>query len=215
VVDEHRRAFTVRLRGATFERVQSQGFDYVFNMPAKKPGGYQFRVALLDTTSSRVGSAGQYVQVPNLKKKQLALSGIVLNGAGPEGASGSEPARSAGDTDEGGLKPASPNAAARRFQRNTALNYDYMVFNAGGNSASGQLTTLVRLFRDGQLVFKHESPAEIMQQPDPTRVLVGGRLRLGTNLVPGEYVIQITVTDPAAKKDHGTATESADFEIVD
>lgn len=217
IVDEHRRAFTVRLRGATFERVQSQGFDYVFNMPAKKPGAYQFRIALLDTISSRVGSAGQYVEVPDLKKNRLALSGIVLNAAGPGATAAAEPAPSSLDATEGALKPqpAGANAAARRFQRNTSLNYDYMVFNASGGSAGGQLTTLVRLFRDGKLVFEHSSPAEIMQQPDPTRVLVGGRMRLGTNLLPGEYVIQITVTDPSAKKGQGTATESADFEIVD
>ena len=212
IVDEHRRAFTVRLRGATFERVQSQGFDYIFNMPAKKPGSYQFRIALLDTSSSRVGSAGQFVEVPDLKKKRLALSGIVLNEGTPGGKLEPVSAASVVDTTEGPLREG--NSTARRFRVNSSVNYDYLVFNAGGDPAGGRLTALVRLFYDGKLVVEHESPAEIMQQPDPSRVLIGGRLRLGTNLLPGEYVMQITVKDPSGKKGPGTATESAEFEIV-
>ena len=209
IVDEHQRAFTVRLRGATFERVQSQGFDYIFNMPAKKPGSYQFRIAILDTASSRVGSAGQYVNVPDLKKKRLALSGIVLNEV-PGGTSGL--ASAAADASEGPLKAAS--SGARHYHVNSSVNYDYLVFNAGGDPAGGGLTTLVRLFRDGKVVFEHESPVEIMQQLDPWRVLAGGRLRLGTNLLPGDYVMQLTVTDRLAKNGQGMATELVDFEIV-
>jgi hypothetical protein len=210
VVDEHRRALTVRLRGATFDRVQRQGFDYVFNMPAKKPGPYQFRIAILDTSSSHVGSAGQFVEVPDLKQKRLALSGIVLNEAAASGAS--IPVTSAVDVSEGPLQEVS--SGARRFRVNSSLNYDYLVFNVAGDPAKERLTTLVRLFCDGKMVFEHESPAEIMQQLDPARILAGGRLRLGTNLLPGEYVLQITVTDATAKQGKGIATESADFEIV-
>jgi hypothetical protein len=209
IVDEYRRAFTVRLRGATFERVQSQGFDYVFNMPAKKPGSYQFRIAIIDTSSSRVGSAGQFVEVPDLKNKRLALSGIVLNEAMPGGTSGL--GTSAVDATEGPLKAA--NSDARRFRVNGSINYDYLVFNAG-DTTGGQLTALVRLFRDGKLVFEHESPAEVLRQIDSARALVGGRLRLGTNLLPGDYVMQLTVTDPAGEKGQGSATELADFAVV-
>lgn len=210
IIDEHRRAFSVRVRGATFDRIQSQGFDYIFNMPTKKPGGYQFRIALLDTVSSRVGSAGQYVEIPDLKQKRLALSGIILNAAALSGETG--PVTSAVDAGEGPVREA--NSGARRFRINSSLNYDYLIFNAGGNPSSGQLNALVRLFQDGKLVFEHQSAVEIMQQIDPARLLVGGRLTLGTNLRPGEYVLQITVTDPSEKKGQGLASQSADFEIV-
>jgi VWFA-related protein len=210
IVDEHRRAFTVRLRGATLARVQSEGFDYLFDMPAKKPGAYQFRIAIIDTVSSRVGSAGQYVEVPNLKKKQLALSGIALNESADR-----EPTPSTLDA-AAPLKPTDvgANAAARRFQRNTSLNYEYMVFNPGEPTGE-RLTTVVQLFHDGKLVFEQESPAEILQKVDATRVVAGSRLRLGTDLAPGEYVLQISVTDPTAKKGQGTASASADFEIIE
>jgi hypothetical protein len=218
IVDEHRRAFTVRVRGATFERIQSQGFDYVFNMPAKKPGAYQFRIAILDTSSSRVGSAGQYLDIPDLKQKRLALSGIVLNSATVAGAAAARSTpQSVVDASEGPQRPQEieANSGAHRFRRDTSLNYDYLVFHATGEPAGSQLTALVRLYRDGKLVFQHESPAEIMQQLEASEVLVGGRLKLGTDLALGEYVLEITVTDPLAKKGEAKATQLADFEIVE
>jgi VWFA-related protein len=214
IIDEHRRAFTVRLRGATFERVQTQGFDYVFNMPAKKPGGYQFRVAIIEESSARVGSAGQYVEVPDLKKKRLALSGILLSEAGPanEGTT-----YSAVDATEGPLQAQAPetNSGARRFRRNTAINYDYLVFNGSGDPTSGRMTALVHLYRAGKLVLEHNAPVDIVQQTDASRLLVGGRLKLGTDLGPGEYVLEITVKDPLAKKGQEMATQLTDFEIVE
>jgi VWFA-related protein len=218
IVDEHRRAFTLRLRGATFERVQSQGIDYVFNMPAKKPGAYQFRVAVLDESSSRVGSAGQYVEVPDVKKNALALSGVVLSGGGPRAVAtgASAPARSATDEAEGTLQPQEANDSARRFRQGAALDYSYLVFNAGGgkSAATPRLSERVRLFRDGQPVFDHESAAAVARQLDPSRAVVAGRLQLGADLRPGDYVLQITVTDPLAKKGHEAATEWVDFEVV-
>ena len=214
IVDEHRRAFTVRLRGATFERVKSQGIFYVFNMPAKKPGAYQFRIAVIETGSSRVGSAGQYVEVPDLKNKRLALSGIALNeAAGTDIDSGPTPAT----VDAAGpMRPpgASADAAARHFHRNTSLSYEYLVFNPG-EPTGARLTTMVRLFHEGKLVLELESPVEMGPQSLASQVLAHGRLSLGTELAPGEYVLQVTVTDPTARKGQGTATESADFEIVE
>src|SRR5262249_34066194 len=65
--------------------------DLVIN----KPGAYQFRVVIRDPETGRLGSAGQFIQVPDLSKNRLALSGLVLalmdKGAGqhptnPEGA---------------------------------------------------------------------------------------------------------------------------------
>jgi VWFA-related protein len=214
IVDEHRRAFTVRLRGATLARVQSQGFDYVFNMPAKKPGSYQFRIAIIDTVSSRVGSAAQYVEVPNLKNKQLALSGIALNeAAATDMDSGPTPATI--DAAAPLRQPdGGPNAAMRRFQPGTVLSYEYFVFNPR-ESTGKRLTTLVQLFHDGKLVRELESPEEMLPQAVASQVLARGRMTLGTDLAPGEYVLQITVTDPTAKKGQGIAIQSADFEIVE
>ena len=219
IVDEHRASFTVRLRGATLKRVQTRGLDYVFNMPVKKPGAYQFRVAVLDPTSAHIGSAGQFVEVPDLKKNQLALSSLVLRGGAPTVASaGGAPAPSVADAATGASEPQDSEAtpALRRFHQQMLLDYNYVVFNARTDktTARPQLTARTQLFRDGQSVFDREMPVEIAQQIDPTRAVAAGRLKLGNDLAPGDYVLQVTVTDPLAARDHQTATQWIDFEIV-
>ena len=47
-----------------------------------------------------------------------------------------------------------------------------------------------------------------------TRLKGGSRLQLGMNLPPGEYVLQLVVTDGLAKRGRATATQWLDFEIV-
>jgi hypothetical protein len=43
--------------------------------------------------------------------------------------------------------------------------------------------------------------------------MADGRVALGANMPPGEYVLQVTVTDKLAKSKFNTATQSMDFEI--
>jgi hypothetical protein len=45
------------------------------------------------------------------------------------------------------------------------------------------------------------------------RLLAGGRLQLGTKMVPGDYVLQVVVTDNAAKEKYHIATQWMDFEV--
>ena len=52
------------------------------------------------------------------------------------------------------------------------------------------------------------------QQADLERLSVGGRIQLGSQLAPGEYVLQVVVTDALADKQHRQATQWMDFEII-
>jgi hypothetical protein len=49
--------------------------------------------------------------------------------------------------------------------------------------------------------------------PDPQRLPASGRLSLGRDMAPGEYVLQVIVTDKLAKGKGNIATQSTDFEI--
>ena len=51
---------------------------YSVHVAVKKPGAYQMRVVLRDATSEQFGSASQFIEVPDIDKGRLALSGIVL-----------------------------------------------------------------------------------------------------------------------------------------
>ena len=46
-----------------------------------KPGPYRVRVALRDESSGRVGTASQFLVVPNLNGRRLALSGLMFPGS--------------------------------------------------------------------------------------------------------------------------------------
>lgn len=79
-----------------------------------------------------------------------------------------------------------------------------------------QLETQLRLFRDGQLVYTGSArQVDLTGQDDFRQVLAGGELRLGTDLPPGEYVMQMIVIDKLAKGDKSLATQWMDFDLVE
>ena len=97
------------------------------------------------------------------------------------------------------------------------LNYAYTIYNAKLDPATNrpQLQTQMRLFRDGKEVFQGKlSPYNMGEQTDLKRLSAGGRLVLGSNLIPGEYVLGVFVTDELVKSKQNTASQLMNFEIV-
>jgi VWFA-related protein len=218
VLDQLARTQTLRFRGKTYENILKEGFTYNITVPVKKPGAYQLRTALRDTGTERVGSASQFIEVPDLKKNRLALSGIMIKGMsfqafnqGGSGAAQEDADKSIGESD--------PNAspALRRFKEGLVMIYAMVIYNAQLDKATGQprLKTQVRVFLDGKPVFTGtESPLDLTKQADLKRLQLAGAIQLGTAMAPGEYVIQIVVTDELAKQKHRVASQWIDFEIV-
>ena len=73
VVDQLSHTHTLRLRGEAYENALKHGVTYSISVPIKKPGAYQLRTALRDVDSNRIGSASQFVEVPDINKKRLDL----------------------------------------------------------------------------------------------------------------------------------------------
>lgn len=211
VVDQVSTTETISAKGDTYQRILQNGLTYMLNVPVKQPGAYQVRVAVRDTASERVGSASQYMGVPNLAKGALALSGIILSGISLEAAMkniAEEPTPQAGP-------------AVRRLKHGMVLDYGYVVYNAAldRSTNSPQLTTQLRLFRDGKPIFTGRvAPLDVSGQKDMKRLQAGGRIQVGTEMAPGDYVLQVIVTDTLVKdKDkekRRTATQWIDFEVV-
>ncbi|HEX8178553.1 MAG TPA: VWA domain-containing protein, partial [Pyrinomonadaceae bacterium] len=61
--------------------VMRGGLVYIVNVPVKKPGPYQLRVAVRDAATERVGTASQFIDVPDLAEQRLTLSGLIISGA--------------------------------------------------------------------------------------------------------------------------------------
>jgi hypothetical protein len=214
VVDQLNRIETIRVRPEAFQRFLNEGMVYDLNVPVKRPGAYQLRIAVRDAATERVGSASQYVEVPDLNRKRLTLSGLVI--ASPSAQpSASVQGTVAGAEGAGDERQADP--ATRRFRRGTLLDYGFVIYNArlDRTAARTHLTIQTRLFREGREVYAGQAqPFDPNQQTRPERVEAAGRLQLGADLPPGEYVLQIIVTDSLADERHRTATQWIDFELV-
>jgi hypothetical protein len=109
------------------------------------------------------------------------------------------------------------NTSVRQFRTGTAMVYGIAIYNAKLDKTTGKpnLTIQARLFRNGELVFSGNAVQyELRDQADPKRLAGGGAIQLGTSLKPGEYVLQVVVSDLLAKEKHRVATQWMDFEIV-
>ncbi|HYU97355.1 MAG TPA: VWA domain-containing protein [Pyrinomonadaceae bacterium] len=221
VIDQVGQSFTLRARAEEYARLRRDGFVFFLTVPIKKAGAYQLRAALRDQATSRIGSASQFIEVPEIKKNRLVVSGILVNAVdtnapAPAGAVNQSPGSDPSKNDPGSWR-VSINAATRQLKRGQQLQYSVIVYNArlDKTTAKPQLTTQVRLFRDGEPIFTgRQLPLSEASQPDLKRITILGALRLGSDLTPGEYVLQITATDPLADEKHRVAMQWIDFEIV-
>ena len=96
-------------------------------------------------------------------------------------------------------------------------DYGYVIYNAKADKATGrsQLATQLRLYRDGRLVYDGGiRPFDPKEQTDMRQAIAGGSVRLGNDLAPGEYALQVIVIDKLAKVKEQMATNWIDFEIV-
>ncbi len=199
VVHKQDQNATLRLRGEPYERALREGVIYGFDLPLKQAGAFHLRVGVRDVASQRVGASGQFLNVPNLKNGELALSGILLHAETPEGATDQDPQKS---------------FVMRRFHQGVSLVFGYTIYNAGLNKTTHlpQLTTRTLVFRDATKIYSSD-PLEIdaKGQADLQRISSGARLQLGPALTPGEYALQIVVEDKITKR---TATQWTYFEVV-
>lgn len=206
-VDRSNRTFTIRTHGAEYKNAVENGFVYRLNHSVKKPGAYQLRTAVRDANSERVGSASQFIEVPDVSKGRLTLSGIVLR---------SNPPKQPTEGEGGEHGDANENPAVRVFKPGRSLIYGYQILNAqvDHGSKKPEVQAQVRLFRDGKQVYQGK-PMQLdsADQPDLKRLVAGGRLQLGSRMEPGDYVLQVIVTDGLAHDKYKIATQAMDFEV--
>jgi VWFA-related protein len=201
------KTWNLRVEDKDYEEVLKRGLVYSLHLPVKKPGAYQMRMVVRDSTNEQVGSATQFIEVPDMTKGRLTLSGIVLSG---------EQAQQKGDDPaEGTINADDPNltAAVRIFKPGTAIVYAYQILNArADNNRKFQLEIQTRLFREGRQVYAGSPTPLNDEQKDPRHLLGAGRMQLA-QAAPGHYALQVIVTDKLAKEKYRIAAQSMDFEV--
>ena len=196
IVEQLRRGLTISLPPSGYQDALKNGLGLSVDIPVKRSGAFQVRVAVRDRKSSKIGSTGEFVSVPDLKNKRLAVSGIVLGGG----------------THARSEQEAMANTVARRFDLNTDLEFAYILYNAL-QFAKPVMET--KLFRDGKVVYSGpEIPIQVAGQPDPDRVVASSKVRLSPDLEPGFYYLQVVITDKDAKGKALPVVQWIDFEIV-
>lgn len=171
----------------------------LYNEPTPlAPGIYQVRVAARDEKSGRVGSAMEWVVIPDLTNKQLTLSSLLLGGQVLDN-----------NANKGGNAQVQLSVD-HRFARSSHLPYWVFVYNARRDGAGNpNVTVKSEIKRDGQSIAA--APARTIKNgaPDPDRIPFGDDLSL-KNFSPGRYELLVTIIDEIA----GTSVnQNIEFEV--
>ena len=228
-VDQHAETKTFDLSEQQYQEALVKGIRYETEVPIKKPGPYQFHAVIRDPDTGRLGSSTQFIQVPDLSKKQLALSGLALTAPkakpGTPAAASVMPAAANQTTQpaaqtNAAVQPANrpdinTSPAVRRFPRNSEIEYATWIFNATAKSGQTQLTWQIEIYCNGKRVYQAPPhPLPVAKNTSLQRIPCGGQLRITDSFPPGEYMLRVIVTDALAKQKNARADQWTDFTVV-
>ena len=180
--------------------IQKHGLRASLLLPVKKPGFYNVHIAVRDAESGKVGSAYQFVDIPDLKKVGLAMSSIfMLTNADDLAWMRSDVMKelSAGAfslafQDEGVRSPALRTyASGDRFQTLA------MLYNADSKAvARSEIEMQSILYKNGVELLSDE-PRPVVPSNDETieGISILQRFTTGTDIQPGDYLLQLLATD--------------------
>jgi VWFA-related protein len=218
-IDQLSRQYILPVNDEMYKRIVKNGFVYYFTLPIKKPGAYQFRAAIRDVQTGKVGSASQFIEVPNLKKERLTISGIVLENMTEAQwkVFASQTPKSPETPQNTEMPDPMTDTSLRRFKRGTVLRYGFEIYNAKTDAAKKpNLTAQIRVFRDGKLLLDGKQlPIDLTGQTDLERVKSSGAVNLTGAMLPGDYILQIIVTDNLAKEKRKISTQFVQFEVTE
>ena len=169
-----------------------------FSIPVLAPGLYQFRSAARDAGSGLVGSAFEWVEVPDLKATRLALSSLLITER-----------RRAVNTQTTAAAGAKTTAQTpdilrveRRFARTSHVFLQLYIYNAARAAAGGGTPDVeleIKILRDNKVVMNAPPhKVAVSGASDPSRIFYAADVPLAA-MTPGVYLLQVTVTDRAAR----------------
>ena len=186
------------------EAAKSYHADITFTYPARLPPGlYQVRAAARDDKSGRVGSMHSWIEIPDLARKQLSMSSILLGErTQPKVTNVSDPS------------PASPVAlsASHRFNRESTLRFLIFAYNTLLSPADQKpdVAVQVQVIRDDQPVLT-TALRKITTEgvADLTRLPYAAEIPM-SDMLPGRYLLQVSVIDRVAKQ---STTRQTHFDV--
>ena len=184
----------------SLEAAKTYRSDITFTYPARLPPGlYQVRAAARDDKSGRTGSVHAWIEIPDLEKKQLTMSSVLLgertqptvtNVSSPSGVSSAP-----------GVSPVALSAS-HRFKRESTLRFLIFAYNTTVSPANQQpdIAVQVQVIRDDQPVIttalrkiSTEGVADLIRLPYAAEIPL-------SQLLPGRYLLQVSIIDKLAKQ---------------
>jgi VWFA-related protein len=205
-INQLSKTYTIEISDRVYQNLLTNGFVYKLDVPIKKSGAYQFRVALRDTNSNKIGAASQFIEVPNFKKR-ISLSNLILDNFTPV----EWEKVKLGDNQS--TRSVLLDSTLREFKRGSILRYDYVIYNP---KQVPLLTMQMRLIHNGKVIYE-EKPAPLRAdgQTDLMRLQSFGAFDIGKDLELGTYILQIVVVDPKAKGADSFSSQFVEFEVTE
>jgi VWFA-related protein len=188
----------------SLEKAKTYRNDITFVYPAKlTPGLYQVRVAARDEKSAAIGSAHAWIDIPDLTTKKLTMSSLLLGERTPGVLTNA--------SNPGGISPVALSAS-HRFNRESTLRFLLFAYNAVFSSADQKpdVAVQVQVIRDDQPVIttalrkiNNEGVTDLERLPYAAEIPLSA-------LLPGRYVLQVTLIDRVSKQ---STTRRTNFDI--
>jgi hypothetical protein len=178
----------------SLESAKSSLSEITFNYPAKLPPGlYQVRVAARDEKSGRTGSAHAWIEVPDLSRKKLTMSSLLLGER--------TQTTMTNVSTPGGVSPVALSAS-HRFHRESTLRFLLFAYNTVFSPVDQKpdVAVQVQVVRDDQPVIttalrkiSTDGTLDLLRLPYAAEVPL-------SELKPGRYVLHVTLIDRVSKQ---------------
>ena len=216
VQDSANRQLKLKLNDADVEWIRAHGLKFSLSLNKEKPGAYYVRVAIEDQVSGAIGSAYEFLKIPDLKKGALELSSIVvLNNREDAAWIQSEDAAGEQTPPDQAQALADRSQALRRYRPGESFEYMVAVYNAKSKEGvRPDLESQVILYNEGKELYRSAAePVLVDNLVNPGRIPIKKSLFLEGTLQPGDYVLKLLVRDRQAKEKNNLTEQMLQFEI--
>jgi VWFA-related protein len=184
---------------ALFALSKTERQDIYHNYQIKlKPGLYQVRVAARDVKSGRTGSAVQWIEIPDLSSRRLALSSLILSEKKDE--IKTKPENNTSNIEAMKL----PVTVDRRFASNSQLRYIIFIYNAAPRKTETKqpdVTLQTQILRGSQVILSSPVRQISTVGQDSMRLAYAAEISL-KELPVGVYELLVVVQDRNAKSNN-------------
>jgi VWFA-related protein len=201
-IDKIANTLDLNLQPQTYQAALKRGFVATRTIDVK-PGTYQIKVLVREMSSGLIGTANDFIDIPDLKSGKLSASSLYLSGQAIEQGKVVDIAGSGGTPSQ------------RRFQRRGQFTYSLVIYNpkVGDKDKQPQLEMRTRVLKGTKAVYTGTVRPVVAQEGSapPFRIITGGVITL-LSLAPDDYTLEITVRDKLRKKD-AVAQREIDFSV--